>query len=216
LRRDRTRASHVVEEREVIDVRHIGGTPAREMSEFDREQRISKRALCGNIVRQVGGERNRREEFRQPQALLRLRFVDYVPPPAVPIIRPLSRAVRRGGVNGARGDGIGFLVKTRTQQIDLGDALRPDADERDLFDNLVREAVSAQPETPAQSVSRPDLNEVGVQDHEVRRSCEPAFEAPSDLLAPRSDFRSSGQHHPRLRGGCQTLGETSEVARQQS
>src|SRR5713101_9685790 len=90
LRRDRARASHVVEERQVIDVRNIGPTPASQARELDCEQCVSQRALGRHVVREIGGERNCREELGQAQAVLRPRLVDYVAPPAVPIIRPLS------------------------------------------------------------------------------------------------------------------------------
>src|SRR5260370_19951023 len=90
LRRDRARASHVVEERQVINVRDVGSTPAGQARELDREQRVSQGALRRHVVREIGGERNCREELGQAQAVLRPRLVDYVAPPAVPIIRPLS------------------------------------------------------------------------------------------------------------------------------
>jgi len=77
LRSDRASASHVVEERQVIDVRYICPTPAREASEIDREQCVSKRALRGHVVRQVSGKRNRREKLCQAKALLRPRLGDY-------------------------------------------------------------------------------------------------------------------------------------------
>ena len=77
LRRHRARASHVIEEREVIDVRHVGVGPAGEASELDREQCISQRTLRRHVVRQVGGERDRREELGQTQAVVRPRLVGY-------------------------------------------------------------------------------------------------------------------------------------------
>src|SRR6266849_3449379 len=95
------------------------------MSKLNREQCISKGAFRRHVMRQIGGERNRRDEL--------------------------------------------FLaLKTRTEQIYLGDSFRSHGDERDLLDDLARLAVSAHPETPAESVSKPDLRAVRVQNLEVR------------------------------------------------
>ena len=82
LRRDRSRASHVIQKRQVVDVRNVGVTPTGEASKLNREPRIAKRALGRNIVRQIGGERNCRQELGQSQTALGLPRVDYVPTPA--------------------------------------------------------------------------------------------------------------------------------------
>jgi len=67
----------VVQQREIVRVRYVGSGPAREARELDRQQCISKRALCWHIVRQVGGERNCCEQFGQTEAMLRRLFVDW-------------------------------------------------------------------------------------------------------------------------------------------
>jgi hypothetical protein len=80
----------------------------------------------------------------------------------------------------------------------------------------VRPSVAAHSETPAESGSKTDLCALGVQDLEVGRAREPAFEAPCDLLAPGADLGSSRQEQARVDVWCQALGESSEVAHRKS
>jgi hypothetical protein len=129
------------------------------------------------------------------------------------MVRPLSSAARRHGVNRARRDTLFLSEKARTEQVDLKDAVRPYVDERNLLDDFARLPVSAQSETPAEAVSTPDLYAMRVQNLEVRGAREPAFETPCNLLAPRAYLGSSRQEHPRLRFRCQGLSESSKVAR---
>ena len=77
LRRDGAGASNVVQQREVKDVREVRLGPARESSQLNRKQRISKRALRRHIVREVSGERNRGEQLGQTKAPIGLALFRY-------------------------------------------------------------------------------------------------------------------------------------------
>ena len=69
---DCARAANVIQQREVKDVREVRLGPARESRQLNRKQRIPKRALRRHVMREVGGERNRREQFSQTKAPLSL------------------------------------------------------------------------------------------------------------------------------------------------
>src|SRR5437899_4247696 len=119
-------------------------------------------------MREVGGERNRGQQLGKAKAVFGSRLVDYGlttfnDADNPPIIE--RRETRRRQWRTTRRTLP--LEETRTEQIDLRDAFQPNADERDLLDYLARLPVAAQPETPGESVSTPDLCTVRVQNLEV-------------------------------------------------
>ena len=111
------------------------------------------------------------------------------------------------------GDALLSREESRTEHVNLGNSVGSHVDERDLFDDLAGLSVPAQTEAPVEPVPSPDLFVTGLQHLEVGGAGEPAFEAPGDLVTSRAEFRPAGQEQSRLRGRCQRVSESVEVAR---
>jgi hypothetical protein len=58
----------VIQQGEVKDVREIGFGPAREPRQLNRQQSVPKRALRRYVMREVGGERDGREQLSETKA----------------------------------------------------------------------------------------------------------------------------------------------------
>ena len=69
-----------------------------------------------------------------------------------------------------------------------------------------------QAEAPVEPATAPDLFVAGLEDLEIGRGREPAFEASCDVIASGAELRTAGQEQPRLHRRCETLGESVEVA----
>ncbi len=63
----RRRAADVIEERQVVDIREVVTLQVGEACETQGDDRVAQRAFEGHVVRQVGGERDRRQQFGEPQ-----------------------------------------------------------------------------------------------------------------------------------------------------
>src|SRR4029077_3817779 len=105
--------------------------------------------------------------------------------------------------------------KTGTEQVDLGNPARSMVNERDLLNDLMRQAVAAQPESPVESISRADPIAFGLQDLEIGSAREPAFETSRDVIYAGLHLRAARQGQPRLGTGCQAASECREVARRE-